>query len=339
MKNKYLFIWFAMMPLVSAAQDNTTDEIEVLKPYQPILADAVKISFSPTIPTTVAEKPTYEYTIPTMLLSISNPTPDLKPVAYSKKNTALLQEKIGYLKLGYGNYNTPYAKLGVHYSLIEKLEIGLMGSYIASKSSKLINQQVAQIDASLFANKTMNNAVLGATLDYASNTVHYYGYDHTLESYPKSAVMQRINNVGMNLTAAGNNTKGEINYDAGLQWIATNTTSGSKELLINLDAKIKKTIFKKHYIAVPLRLATSNYKDSISVGNTAFSIGPQLQFIREKGNLYAGVEVGMVNKKLGIFPYTRAIQNLIKETPEQRSKTLGWPTTTTSYQPLYKTVR
>lgn len=302
-----------LLSFATKAQDVATDEIEVVKPYQPILADAVKISFSPTIPINVIEKPTYTYLIPTKLIAISTPPPDLKPVAFSHKRLSTIVEKNGYAKLGYGMYNTPYVKLGAHYSPIKELEIGLVGEYISSKSARLQNQQSTRGSGGIFVNKKLSNELFSLNTNYTTSTFHYYGYDNKIENFDKNEVRQTSSIIDLKIAAKSANDASTLQHEAAIGLSSIVTTSKCKEILMEANASISKVIFKKHTLVFPFRLKNSSYSDSLKLNNLAFSLGPQLNFVREKGNLYAGVEVGMVNKKFGIYPYTKAMQVLIKD--------------------------
>ena len=101
----------AIAKFASAQEDEIkSQEIDIIKPYQPILADAVKIPFVPQIEKNKAEKQPVSYDVPAKLMEIPYTAPNLKPAAMPKDYNKEELPSV-YAKIGIGNYYSPYIDL------------------------------------------------------------------------------------------------------------------------------------------------------------------------------------------------------------------------------------
>ena len=90
---------------------NIDKEIIVVNPYEPTLSDVQKINILPQIMDTVIERPDFNYAIlPTRVETEF----ELKPISAAKM-VATPASKLynSYLKLGIGNYFTPYGSFSI----------------------------------------------------------------------------------------------------------------------------------------------------------------------------------------------------------------------------------
>jgi hypothetical protein len=112
MKKIYLIIMMLAIAKFASAQEDEikSQEIDIIKPYQPILADAVKISFVPQIEKNKTEKQPVSYDVPAKLMEIPYTAPSLKPAAMPKDYNKEELPSV-YAKIGIGNYYSPYIDL------------------------------------------------------------------------------------------------------------------------------------------------------------------------------------------------------------------------------------
>ncbi len=113
-RNKiHLFLLLCAVAISSgvSAQVTNQKEVFVVKPYEPVLSDAVKINFLPSVSDTLHVAPVFSYGI----LSQRIPTEyEVVPITAAK----MVAESVprlykSYLKLGIGNYLTPLAELNI----------------------------------------------------------------------------------------------------------------------------------------------------------------------------------------------------------------------------------
>jgi hypothetical protein len=112
MKKIKLIVLLLMIAKFSMAQDDEikSQEIDIIKPYQPILADAIKMPFTAQIEKNKTEKQPVNYDIPTKLIDIPYVAPTLKPAAMPKDYNKETLPSV-YAKVGIGNYYSPFIDL------------------------------------------------------------------------------------------------------------------------------------------------------------------------------------------------------------------------------------
>lgn len=165
------------------AQKDTTSlkkEVEVTKAFQPTILEAVKINDIPKIKTEPAEAPTFDYSI------YSKPvfsTADVKPIAAAKMVGEEKPElSKGLLKLGFGNYLTPYGELFYNVQPGKKSNFGMHFSHLSSGGKiDLLNGDKVKAPESengieLFGKQFFNHSTLSGSLAYDRKAFTYYGY-------------------------------------------------------------------------------------------------------------------------------------------------------------------
>jgi hypothetical protein len=165
------------------AQKDTTSlkkEVEVTKAYQPTVNEAVKINDIPQIKAEQTEAPTFDYSIFSKpVFSTFEPT----PVAAAKMvGDPRPEMKNGLLKLGFGNYLTPYGELFFNVKPDKKSNFGMHFSSLSSygQFTLLNGDQVKAPEsnnlAEIFGKRFFRKATLSGSLAYDRKAFNYYGY-------------------------------------------------------------------------------------------------------------------------------------------------------------------
>jgi len=312
MKCAMILFLLTSITLGLRAQDGPTEEFEVVKPYQPILVDAVKITFTPIIPQQDAVDINYDYDIPAQLKEVTYAPPVIKPLAFNNKSANEKPWRLGYVKIGLGNLNTPMIQAGIQYEKNKKYLLGAHGNYISSKNNKLENQQMAEGNIQSYA-KTYKGAIaLSNTSHYRYQQVHFYGYDHDTFTYKAKNIRQVFNTLTTDFSIANykpNKAMIYANMNAGIY--AWNSYSMLKETNWHINMEVKKMFKAKHEIY--LKWHTDNYmmKDTANSKNNIHSISPYFKLFRKTGDLYAGVQLAWSNGVMKVLPYTYAEQLLL----------------------------
>ena len=308
---KYIILLCLCFPILKGqAQDNPTEEIEVLKPYQPILADAYKLRISPTQPTKEDISLDYEYTVPAQLKTVSYLPPDLKPVSYTDQKDLEKIYKLGYLKMGFGNYMTPLVHAGINYKK-DKLSTGLYASYISSKNAKLEFQQYTDWNVNAFAKYELQQEMISVDAGFKRNDYNYYGYDHELFTKDKKDVAIHYNTLSAKLQLNNSKrNKAQISHHLSVPFYTFSSLQSAQktpsETGIGTELYIAKTFKAKHVLSLEGYFHHSTFKS-----NTTFAAGPMFTFYRPKGSLYLGCKLGSANGELQVLPYTYGEQFLI----------------------------
>lgn len=155
-------------------------EVEVTKAYQPTILDAVKINDIPQIKAEQIEAPTFDYSIFSKpVFSTFEPTPvaAAKMVGDTKPPMGM-----GLLKLGLGNYNTPYGELFFNAQPDKNSNFGIHLKHLSSSGKiNLLNEDIVDAPESensgeIFAKKFFRRSTLSGSLGFDRKAFTYYGY-------------------------------------------------------------------------------------------------------------------------------------------------------------------
>jgi len=152
------------------------NQVDIFKPYQPILADAVKINFSPELPKTTVEPIKLTYDLPTKLLSVSVQKPDIKPITLPKQK---VKEYIPilYAKLGFGNYTSPFANIFYTNSSKSKFKYGVELFHHSVNSSPIASQRFAKSYVQVNGTYLTTNHLLTAGIKYTNSIYRPYSQE------------------------------------------------------------------------------------------------------------------------------------------------------------------
>jgi len=160
--------------------DKLKQEVEVSKAYQPTINEAVKINDIPKVKAEPVEPPTFDYSI------YSKPifsTFEVKPVAAAKMVGEPRPEMgLGLLKLGFGNYLTPYGELFFNAQPDKKSNFGMHFKHLSSYGKiKLLNDDLVKApesenEAEIFGKKFFRKSTLSGNLGFDRKAFTYYGY-------------------------------------------------------------------------------------------------------------------------------------------------------------------
>lgn len=167
---------------VKAQQDTTKlkKEVEVVKAYQPTIQEFQKINDIPQIKPEQTEPPTFDYSIFSKpVYTTFDPTPVAAAKMVGEPRPAL---KNGLLKLGMGNYQTPYGELFFNARPDKKSNFGLHFNHLSSSGEvKLLNEDVVKAPESLnsgeiFVQRVMRKSTITGKLEFDRKAFTYYGY-------------------------------------------------------------------------------------------------------------------------------------------------------------------
>lgn len=175
------------------AQEKIDKEVYVVKPYEPTLSDAYKISRMPEINDTVQEKPVFDYSIAGRKIS---PDVQVAPIPAARMVPDPIPRLYkSYLKLGLGTYTTPLFELNVNSLRSKKYNLGLEARHLSSHGNIALEDKTktyggfSRSSAALYGKTWFSNMVLSGDLGVASNT--FYRYGNALDSVLKKEDMRQ----------------------------------------------------------------------------------------------------------------------------------------------------
>jgi len=193
MIKRYVLIIFQilifLLPVRGQVKKTETElkrEVTLYNPYKPSLVDARKKSYLPEINDTVKVRPAFNYEVTSIPFT---PTYAISPI----KSVSLLSDPLpklykSYVKIGFGNYNTPLAELSITNLRSKKGAIGIYAKHYSSNGSiSLENKQKVfagfmDNDASVFGKKFFRKSLIDISGNFLQRNRYAYGYN-TEEPY------------------------------------------------------------------------------------------------------------------------------------------------------------
>jgi hypothetical protein len=288
-------IAYCLLPIITFAQRDTAKKqtIDITSSYKPVLRNAVKINFSASHLNADTTKPKMNYTVPSQNLFYSYQPISLRPLALQQDTNLYLGIR-NYIKVGYGNFSTPYVNAGFSFGDGKKMLVNLYANYISSKG-KIANQDYTQLqikaNASFFTPK--NEVYVGAQLSQNSN--YLYGYDHSLYTFKKDSVRQQFQDLVLT-GGVRNTTTGEygISYNPNITLINFTNKNKVNESTIIANAPITKTFGDAFMLKIDAKAditsyTTKNLASNIKFSNNVFQIAPSLAISSPRFSINAGV--------------------------------------------------
>ncbi|MDR2847577.1 MAG: hypothetical protein LBV39_00575 [Bacteroidales bacterium] len=166
--------------------DNLNKELILVRPYEPSVVDAQKISPLPDLNDTARVKPTFKYTIKSRRIDTH---PDVTPITPAKLQPLPLNKLYhGYVKAGIGTGLHPMFDVVLNTLRNDKFAAGAIVNYDGMFGKvKLANKETVYAgysDAKLnvFAQKFYRSSYLYGDVGIANKTVHNYGYKPNIDT-------------------------------------------------------------------------------------------------------------------------------------------------------------
>ena len=299
MQTKYKLLVFlianCLLPIVTFAQIDTAkkQKIDITSSYKPVLRNAVKINFSASHLNADTTKPKMNYTVPSQNLFYAYQPISLRPLALQQDTNLYLGIR-NYIKVGYGNYSTPYVNAGFSFGDGKKMLINLYANYISSKG-KIANQDYTQLqikaNAVFFTPK--NEVYVGAQLSQNNN--YLYGYNHSLYTFKKDSVRQQFQDLVLT-GGVRNTTSGEygISYNPNITVINFTNKNKVNESTVIANAPITKTFGDAFMLKIDAKAditsyTTKNLASNIKFSNNVFQIAPSIAISSPRFSINAGI--------------------------------------------------
>lgn len=284
------------------AQQNVNQEVRVVKPYEPNINDAFRISELPKIVDTsrVISKFDYEI-IPKKQETGFTPKPISSARLISEPLTKLYY---GHAKAGFGTYLTPLAQVYLGSQRSEQLNWNVMLHH-NSMHGKLKNEESEKVYAGYSDTRgdaqvkyfTKNNKVFTFGTNLSNNINYYYGYNPAIiaETNPAPLLKDSIENQSINFFKANGNYKSNyldsanVNYNLDLGWQTLSGKEGVSENALKINANIDH-FFEKEFLGVDLALkyyTQTGIQDSLNGAIVKFS--PWIGAFGDKWRTVVGV--------------------------------------------------
>jgi len=284
-----------LLSVISFAQKDSSKKttIDITSSYKPVLRNAVKINFSASHLNADTSRPNLTYNIPAQNLFYSYQPISLKPLALQQDTNLYLGVR-NFVKVGYGNFSTPYVSAGFNFGDGKKFLASAYAEYVSSKG-KILHQDYTDLhvraSGSLFTSR--NEIYAGAALRMKDNFL--YGYDHSAYTFSKKDVRQQFQDIS-GIIGMRNTVMGEygIKYNPSLQVSNFINTNKLVETSFILTAPVEKQFgeafsFKVEAKADITRYTTKNLMPNVNFNNNIFQVAPSLIMSTPRFSINGGI--------------------------------------------------
>src|SRR5690606_18401638 len=176
-----LFLGFSALSISAFGQVQDTvgkpptiEEVEVVRDYKPILADAVKIRRSPDLSNTRVFQPKLAYSTLNQRIDIPSGLHQLKIQEMPAVRPGVMTNN--FAKIGLGNLNTYLAELYVNTGTDETMQAGFFGKHLSQKGD-LEGQKFSEQKFGVFGRKIVDQATLTGEVGYNRYGTAFYGFN------------------------------------------------------------------------------------------------------------------------------------------------------------------
>ncbi len=301
-------VTLCLLSMASFAQRDTSKRttIDITSSYKPVLRNAVKINLSAAQLNADTSRPNLVYNIPAQNLFYTYQPIPLKPVALQQDSNLYLGLR-NYLKVGFGNFSTPYVSGGFSFGDGRKSLVNLYADYISSKG-KIKYQDYSQLNIKATGSYFMpkNEFYGSATISQSDN--YLYGYDHALYNYKKDSVRQQFQDIALR-AGLRNTVAGEygISYDPSITISSFTNKDKLTESSLVLNAPVEKQFGEAFAVKVEGRADITSFNtkgltNNINISNNVFQLAPALNFSSPRFSINAGITPTWDNGKFVWLP-------------------------------------
>ncbi len=304
-------------PTEEESKTSVTEEIEVVREYKPILADAVKIRRNPDLNSNKAFNPRVRYNLLDKRLELNSEIRTLE--AQQLKPLKDEELKNNYAKAGLGNLGTTLGSLHLGTGRDQALQAGFNFDHW-SMSGKLNQQKMSEQDLGIYGRSIGEQIVLDGKINYNRRTNYFYGLDPAASFKNPDPVKQRFNFIegkGELYNRVDAYDENKLAYAAQLYGYLFNNIFEGKENTIIVSGGLSKDI-SKFQIGTNANLDFTTTRDRAygSLNNHILKLNPFVKIDGEQFKIVAGInyvnEFGGDNQRMNLFPAASIDFTLIK---------------------------
>lgn len=258
------------------------EEIDVVKPYQPKLSDAIKMDLRPGREEIKFQKPDLTYDNEGHYLPMEPVKEQLPAVSLGKRELDPLKNT--FLKAGYGNYSNAFAEF--NYNNLRS-EDQMLSAYVKHHSGNgpVENSNFGEQIVNLGGKQYFDQKTLSAEAYFKNNIYHYYGYDHSNEGpdLGEDSIRQRYTGYGASVTFDNERSDtNSINYNLKAEWDGLLTRRDARENRLHLKGKLKEhlqqnaAVFGADYQLLDYNMDGEKYQRNIMKINAHYQLNHEL---------------------------------------------------------------
>ena len=276
------------------AQERIERQVQVIKPYEPSVSDAFKISVLPLITDTIRILPDFQYSIfPTPLTSDFTVEP-IAPARMTSESMAKLYNS--HLKMGVGSYISPFAELSMNTVRNKDYTAGIWLKHHSSHGTMKLENDVKTFpgyndnEAWVYGTRFFGKTALSGDISAQSNGFHYFGLNQDIDTtINKKDISQNFLKVKTGIKINSFDTdSSRLNYNvsANYQYFQDRNETAENGFLLKAGAQ---KFLRNEIVGADFNFnyfVNSAYKDSF---NTVMSFNPWITKSTKDWHAYAGL--------------------------------------------------
>ncbi|CAM4303766.1 hypothetical protein SAMN06265348_10910 [Pedobacter westerhofensis] len=292
-----------------------TEEIEVVRPYKPILAEAVKLRRSPDLNDVKSYKARFNYALTDRKLMLNSDIDKL----YAQDVAAEKQAELinNYVKGGLGSASTIFGEAYINMGRDEALQAGGFFRHF-SQDGKLEGQKLSQQQVSVFGRSIGEKAVLSGRVNYERKGFYFYGFDEANPLRNLDPAKQAFNFIEAEGEVVNKYTEDPdaLSYAAKINGYVWGDQLSAKENSVVINGYLNKRI-SSFNLGLAASAEFGNTKDELTdVKNNLLRLNPYIRLEANGIKINAGInyvqEFGTVSAG-HIFPAVTADFTLIPD--------------------------
>ncbi len=324
-KNIYLALSFVLCATYYAkAQDvkppektekNISEEIEIIRPYKPILAEAVKLRRSPDLENVRTYKAKYNYLLLDKKLELNT---DIKKLQAQQLADAKIEEPTNnYVKGGVGSLTTFLGEAYVAMGKDPALQAGAFFRHFSQQGS-LNKQNESSQQLSAFGRSIGEKTTLSGRANYQRHGVYFYGIDDNKPTLNPDPQKQAFSFLELEGEAINKFTPDEnaLSYAAKVNAYFWNDKFSAKEKQLTLTGYLNKRI-KGFNLGLAAAAEFGNSKDvQTDISNNLLRVNPYIKLQAGGVKIVAGANIVQefgFSSSLRFFPAVTADFTLIPD--------------------------
>jgi hypothetical protein len=286
---------------VKPPEKAVTEEVEIIRPYKPVLAEAVKLRRSPDLDNIKTYKAKFNYTLTDRKLELNSDIQKLQAQQLADERAAKLVNN--YVKGGIGSLATILGEAYINIGRDEALQAGAFFRHF-SQEGKLNKQNENTQQLSVFGRSIGNKATLSGRLNYERHGLYFYGIDDLKPTLNPNPERQVLNFFELEGEAVNKYTGDEnaLSYAAKVNAYMFNDKFDAKEQALTLTGYLNKRI-SSFNVGLAAAAEIGNTKDfSTSVSNNLLRLNPYVKLQAKGVKITAGINFV---QEFGDFSATR----------------------------------
>ena len=318
-----IFLLTGIIPVIAQEEDFIKDEGEIVegeflinKELEITLPSAQRI-FKKVLPDEINAKETepLQYTF-------KDYTPQLSDIRTRLRVLKLKDERLtskpgSYLKLGIGNYLTPYLEAALNSGVNRDGNYGIKLRHLSSKNGPVDKENSGDSHSSinLFGKYIGGRASIGGDLQYKRDGYHYYGYGEEVE-VSKDTIKQVFNDINLSFDIKSNEADAPIQYNLFGRVHNITDNYDASELGFKTGLQGKYEINKNMHAKLGLGFLFASYKNPKTISRSLVRVYPAFVYSNNGFTIDVGMKVVNYNDTLNnenetqIFPALKAAYEL-----------------------------